>query len=52
MVRMLVNAYDEGVEVDFEAFVNTVSSNKDSLKIGGNTLPPTPPLTNTIDKGH
>ncbi len=45
MVKMLANAYDEGVGVDLDALVNTASSNKDSLKIGGNTLPPTPPLT-------
>ena len=46
MVKMLASAFDEGVGADLDAFPNTVSSNhNESLKVGGNTLPPTPPLT-------
>ncbi len=44
LVKQFVSAFDEGTDVDYES-IGGISNSTSSLKIGGDTLPPTPPLS-------
>jgi serine/threonine protein kinase len=46
LVKQFVSAFDEGTDVDYES-IGGISNSTSSLKIGGGSLPPTPPLSSS-----